>query len=297
MARLSTKDGKPVWRTDSMDVPRPMLIDPNKSPKEEIWHYCYICSHVWLNKYRVWSVAKEPIEQLEQDCLLATYLELRRRVRIGKYNRNYSFYLNVRSCALSKVGKLVEAWIDEQRQTNDLLDVNADIGFDDYNRPITIADRIDHAPKWLTDYDTNKQFQTRYWQDYCLPYQRCKALERELNDAYEAYVTDCSDLCIEDVVPREAWIRRHFPSELDMVLNPDDMTFKDGHERIIKSDYTRSYYVRNRERILENARRRKAATTRSQGRPRKVPKTEEERIRQEKMHEYYLLNKAKKEGA
>lgn len=286
-----------MWRTDSMDVPRPMLIDPNKSPKEEIWHYCYICSHVWLNKYRVWSVAKEPIEQLEQDCLLATYLELRRRVRIGKYDRNYSFYLNVRSCALSKVGKLVDAWIDEQRQTNDLLDVNADIGFDDYNRPITIADRIDHAPKWLTESDTNKKYQEKAWEEYSYPYARAMALKHELNDAYEAYVTDCCDLGVDDTVPREEWLRRHFPSELDMVLNPDDMTFKDGHERIIKSDYTRSYYVRNRERILENARRRKAATTRSQGRPRKVPKTEEERIRQEKMHEYYLLNKAKKEGA
>ena len=297
MARLSTKDGKPVWRTDSIDVPRPMLIDPNKSPKEEIWRYCYICSHVWLNKYRVWSEAKEPIEQLEQDCLMATYIELRRRVRIDKYDRRYSFYLNVRSCALSKVGKLVEAWIDEQRQTNDLLDVNADIGFDDYNRPITIADRIDHAPKWLTDYDTNQKYQKKEWQEYCLPYQRCKALERELNDAYEAYVTDCSDLCIEDVVPREAWIRRHFPSELDMVLNPEGMTFKDGHERVANSDYTRSYYVRNRDRILENARRRKVSPTRPQGRPKKVPKTEEELAHQEKMHKYYLERKAKKEGA
>lgn len=296
MARLSAKDGKPVWRPDNMDVPRPMLIDPNKSPNEEIWRYCYICSHVWLNKYRVWSEAKEPIEQLEQDCLMATYLELRRRVRLGKYNRNYSFYLNVRSCALSKVGKVVAAWLEEQRQTNDLIDVDSNIGFDDYNKPIKFSDRIDHVPTWLTDYDTNQKYQTRNWQEYCLPYQRVKALERELDDAYDAYVTDCCDFGVTVIVPREAWIRRHFPSELDLVLNPDGMTFKDGHERIIKSDYMRSYYVRNRERILENARRRKVAPTRSQGRPKKEPKTEAERLKQEQMHQYYLERKAKKEG-
>lgn len=296
MARLSVKDGKAVWRTDNMDVPKPMLIDPNKSPKEEIWRYCYICSHVWLNKYKVWSEAKEPIEQLEQDCLMATYLELRRRVRLGKYNRKYTFYLNVRSCAFSKVGQIVAAWIEEQRQINDLVDVDANIGYDDYNKPIALVERLDHAPTWLTDYDTNKQFQTRDWQEYCLPYQRCKALERELNDAYEAYMTDCSDFGITGIVPREAWLRRHFQTELDLVLHPEGMAFKDGHERVSTSDYTRSYYVRNRERILENARRRKMAPTRPQGRPKKQTKTEAERFKQLQMHEYYLQRKAKKEG-
>ena len=297
MARVSVKDGKTVWRPDNMDVPRPMLIDPNKSPKEEIWRYCHICSHVWLNKYRVWSEEKEPIEQLEQDCMMATYLELRRRVRTGKYDRRYSFYLNTRSCAFSKVGKIVEAWIAEQRQLNDMIDVNSDIGYDDYNKTIALVDRIVNAPTWLTDYDTNQKYRKREWQEYCLPYQRVRALELELNDAYDAYLTDCCDLGITDIIPREVWLRRHFQAELDLVLNPDGMAFKDGHERISNSDYTRSYYLRNRERILENARRRKMSPARPQGRPKKEPNTDAERLKQEQMHQYYLSRKDKKKEA
>lgn len=192
--------GRVAWMATNGKV-KYMLIDPNKTPKEEIWRFCRACSNVWLNKSRIYSYDQQAIEDLETDSMIRTYHVLLRRVREGRYRRDLSFYLNVRSCAWEAVSHCISAFQTQARHSKitESLESEAVDG-------IPYSNIISYSNTFLTDSD---DYRNRRAIDPWLlkhPKRRARAMEEYMVSEYFRYVEECLEYGIEDVLAMDKWI-------------------------------------------------------------------------------------------
>lgn len=95
------------------------LIDPNKTAQENLWD----CVRVNAMAYRTKAVAHglkltyDEWEEAISDVTMAAVRMFMSRLRTGRYDRNFSFFLNVRSCVRSMFYATVSLYIKRYVQT------------------------------------------------------------------------------------------------------------------------------------------------------------------------------------
>ena len=198
MARLSTKNGKSLWRPDNIDVPRPMLIDPTANPKDEIWRFLRVCVSVWLSKSRVYSTSEDEIRDLESTCLMLAYHYLLKLVREGKYNRKVSFYLNCRGCAWAAVSNGLSAYFTQVKRNKKICSTDVEIG------GAPLINSISFANTFLTDSDDIKK-RERPLSSYKYAKTRNLEAQKRLYDDWLRVIEDCDEMGLDGPESFEKW--------------------------------------------------------------------------------------------
>lgn len=247
MARLSYKRGCPVYFPDRIDVPKHVTLLPELSPMENLWRIINMQVSVWLNWYKVFSLSKEMMEELEQTARTVVFVEFRRRVLKGEYDRSRDLWMNLRSVCWSKMSHaILEPWFKRIKQLDNAVDGDEIIGEDDHSTNTRFSLMASHkAPRLLTDDDTNPQGSrtlTAPLESYKGFALKARAVNARIDDQYLRYLELCDETGIQPI-DKESWITDNISQEWQEIRtiagNPD-----------IKPDRSspmyQSWYKRNR---------------------------------------------------
>lgn len=174
-----------------------VLLKPELSPIENCWRVVRLQALIWLAKYRVWSAQQSDLEELIQDAQIAVYNELKRRVRLGQYDRSRSFWINVRSCALAVIGShVVRVWknkVDRRSAIEDATEV--------YKSTTS-------GVKFRTDSDDRPDLADS-WDPKARKCSKVMVARRVVEDAYDKYVEDCIEFGV-DRMDKVEWILSNY---------------------------------------------------------------------------------------
>lgn len=162
MARQTwSASGREIWRPDDITVGT-FLLDPNKTPMQNLWDLIYAQTSIWLNKYQVWSYDKSDIEALEQDLRMTIFIKFRQKVWDGEYDRRYSIYLQVRSVAWSVCGNCIKLFMKniEQRNNNISSDLFVQSGDEEDIRIVDTLTENDIG-KYYSEYERRREADSR----------------------------------------------------------------------------------------------------------------------------------------
>lgn len=182
---------------------------------DNVWRLAYICSHVWMSKYRLFAYTKEEMEDIENHCLLNTYTTFLTMVRTGSYSREHSMYLNMRSAAWSAVGRYMHS---KRTQKSKLAAETISLGHVDVENCgegwlSTIAS--ERIPKMLTDYEIKRLTAERVKKKKALSgvkivneklsiAARERMAKKAEENAYWEYLEECAEFGI-DAVDRDSF--------------------------------------------------------------------------------------------
>ena len=248
-------DGSIVWLPEYFQVPDPVLLLPELSPMENAWRVVDICAAVWLSKFKVWASEKEDMEDLEQAARFMTMQELVRRVRKKKYNRKYSFYLNVRSCAYSiMLHRVIDPWVAHIKERDNMLDGNGPASLSKCDENFTLYDVISMNRQhcWVTE--AEKRYKHIDWQDAERPGDKIRLLDKQIEEDYAQHCDDCVEFGVEPF-DKATFIDTNYTDEEKALFNTrrykhnaymreyarrkmDDPEF-----RARKQEYNRQYYA------------------------------------------------------
>lgn len=310
---MHTSSGVTYWPA-AINAHRNVLLLPELSPMENLWRYIYYQVLIWTNKAHIHSSSRETLEELLQDISVRVYLDIRRRVRDKTYSREHSLWLNVRSSAWSIVHKCIENWIEEQKQREKTVcaDNLVRIGTEEEG-DVTYYDNVSVGCKYITDAELKEDDD---WRRRTMKCSRVRMVRRILDDEYNKYIDDCEEFGIKERLNKVEWLLKNYEGTEELALQYG------GNYKGPWTEYRKTYTTRHPERVREsimkwrnqhrdeyNAYQRAYRRIKTSvkdidvktkpskaGRPKKVCKTEAERLKQEQMHEYYLRRKAKKEG-
>lgn len=222
--------GRPLWKPDQITVGR-FRLDPEQSPMENLWRLIRAQASIWLAKYDVYTFdGPEPVDDLYYSLCLVIYLELRRRVWQGDYNRNFSLYLNVRSCAWAKTGTLLKKWKAEQDKIHSTLNLDQLLLGEPDSAPKTLCDTISYEEGHLSyrsQSEINKESKRRQRQRHnakSLADPSVNVLKREAmlrrmqrvrdakeqQDEYDRYVSECEFFGLEDHLDYDSFVRQNY---------------------------------------------------------------------------------------
>ena len=225
-----TDKGIPIWKPDRVTVRGKVLLDPALSPMENLWKVIRIQASIWLARYKVYSLeGPEEVDDLFYSLCLAIFLELRRRVWNGTYDRKFTLYLSVRSCAWSVTGKLLKQWRAEQITRNETLNLDQLLQGDPDNSLKTLGDTVSYEEgrlSYVSDNEANNRRCAEYRAKHrakvanTLVYKQkseamLRAMQRvrdakEQQDEYDRYLSDCEFFGIEDHLDYESFIRQNY---------------------------------------------------------------------------------------
>lgn len=175
-----------------------VLLKPELSPMENCWRIVRLQALIWLAKYRVWSAQKSDLEELIQDAQIAIYNELKRRVRLGQYDRSRSFWINVRSCALAVIGShVVREWTAKVNRRSAIEDATE------------IYKSTTSGFKFRTDSDDRRDTADS-WNPKARKCTKVLVATRVVNDAYDKYVEDCIEFGVKDRMDKVEWILSNY---------------------------------------------------------------------------------------
>ena len=273
MAHLVKKsDGSLAWYPEYYKIRGPVLLDPELSPMENAWRVVDICSSVWLNKFHVWAERKEDMEDLEMSARLITMKELIRRVKNGLYDRNYSFYMNTRSCCFSKMQHgIIEPWVKHIKEREGMLDGNAPASLTKCDEDFTLYDVVSTKPmhRWFTE--AERRYQCKDWWEFGREGDRLRVLQKQIDGEYDDYCSDCSEFGVAPI-SKEQFISNdnYTEDELKLLFTPPDR--RTGYMREynrrqmqnpIKAEKRRAYYRNyaraHKEELKEKRKKKKAA--------------------------------------
>ena len=222
--------GRPLWKPDQITIGK-FRLDPAQSPMENLWRLIRAQASIWLAKYDVYTFdGPEPVDDLYYSLCLAIYLELRRRVWLGEYNRNFSLYLNVRSCAWAKTGTMLKQWKKDQDKIHSTLNLDQLLLGDADSAPKTLGDTISYEEGHLSyrsKSEINVESKRRHRQRHnakslanpAINAKRREAMlkmmqrvrdTKEQQDEYDKYVSECEFFGIEDRLDYESFIRQNY---------------------------------------------------------------------------------------
>ena len=229
MARQTwSASGREIWRPDDITIGK-FLLDPNKTPMQNLWDLIYSQSSIWLNKYQVWSYDKSDIEALEQDLRMAIFIKFRQKVCDGEYDRRYSLYLNVRSVAWSVCSHCIKLFLKDIEQRNNCISSDSFIRGCD-GEDMRIVDTLtenDIAKYYSTnerkrDYDNKRKYDRRHSVDPDPIRQRRRdAMLRYFNkiknpqyrrNAYDDYLGECEFFGIRPL-DYQSFVRQNFQQD------------------------------------------------------------------------------------
>lgn len=190
--------GRVAYIPDKIVVKR-MLIDPNASPKDEIWRFLKVCVSVWLNKSRVWSYSEDDILDLESTCLVLAYRNLLKLVREGKYNRKVSFYLNCRGCSWAAVSNGLSAYFTQVKHNKNICSTDVET-----REGIPLISSISVANTFMTDGD-KRAMHERPLSSYKFAKTREIEAQKRLYDDWLRVVEDCEEMGLEGPESFEKW--------------------------------------------------------------------------------------------
>ena len=212
-------DGRPYWRPDQTTVGK-FELDPRQTPMENLFRLCRVQAIIWLAKYVVYSYdGPEVVDDLLSSLMLSIFLDVRRKVWDGTYNRRYSLYHNVRSSAWGLTSNLLKQWVREQEQIHSLLDVDQYLGDTD----VSLGDLLTYEHNKL-NYKRKSETQSmrrekqranstltptphqRAMRQYWAKIHGVQAHE----DAYLHYLEDCEEFGV-DPMSREDFLQANFP--------------------------------------------------------------------------------------
>lgn len=246
MSHQSFYNNSVVWRPDTCTVPKHMIIDANAAPMDEVWRFVRTCCQVFMAKWKIWSYSKDDIDELEQNIYMHCYFLLVWRVRNGRYNRLYSFYHNVRSCAMSTVSSEIRAWLPKIKDK--LNNVNIEqrvVGADE--RGIRLIDTLSARPTWRTSAEFKNK--PKELPDV-LTQKDASTLRRVIDNDYYSYLDDCEEFCVENVLSEDEFIRNNY----------SDREYEIYHTHTDDAEYRRKYKAKCR---AERRRKQIEAATRS----------------------------------
>lgn len=259
MAHLYKKsDGSLVWLPEYVQVPDPVLLDPELSPMQNAWRVVDICASVWLSKFKVWATEKEDMEDLEQMARMMTMKELVRRVRKKKYNRKYSFYLNCRSCAYSiMLHRVIDPWVAHIKEREAMLDGHSPASLQKCDENFTLYDVVSSKRQhfWITD--AEKRYQHIDWHDAERPGDKIRLFEQQINEDYDQHCDDCEEFGL-DPVDKDSFIDENYTDEekalFDSKLYKHNAYMRDYTKRKMsdpefrarKQEYNRKYYQKKK---------------------------------------------------
>jgi hypothetical protein len=229
MARLSYKRGCPVYFPDRIDVPKKVTLLPELSPMENLWRIIDMQVSVWLNWYKVFSISKEMMEELEQTARTVVFVEFRRRVLKGEYDRTRNLWMNLRSVCWSKMSHgILEPWFKRLKQLDNTVDGDEVISQDDHGTNTRFSLIPSHkAPRLLTDDDTNPQDSrtlTVPLESYKGFARKARAVNARIEDQYLRYLELCDEHGIQPI-DKESWITDNISQEWQEIRtiagNPD----------------------------------------------------------------------------
>lgn len=238
MARLSYKNGHSVWFPDRIDVPKGVLLRPELSPMENLWRLIDMTASVWLNWAKLYAEHKEDMEELEQQARLVIFVEFRRRVLKGEYNRSFNLWQNLRSVAWSKFShSIVEPWLECIKIRQQELDGNEVISDKDHGGATLYSLIADGStPRFHTDSDSKK---TRDVDSYKTYWNKHKAYVVLVDDEYMQYVELCDENKVKPMEFRP-WLESNY-SESDIRLY--DGTDDPANDASKPKSATREYWI------------------------------------------------------
>lgn len=271
MAHLAKKGEALVWFPEYYKIRGPVLLDPELTPMQNAWRVVDICASVWLNAFHVWSETKEDLEDLEQTARLVVMNELRRRVKKGLYDRKYSFYMNVRSCAMSKMQHgVIEPWLKHIRERDNLLDGNAPANKTICDEMFTRFDVLSTKPihRWITD--AEHRYKTRDWWTYVREGDQVRSLQNQVDNEYDDYCSDCLEFGVTPIAKDDFTKSNYTEDELKLLFTPPDkhIAYMREYNRKQMQDpikaekrraYSRNYARKHKEEIKANKEKKKAA--------------------------------------
>lgn len=232
LTRSSLYNYHTVYRPITVSVPKNMLIRADASPRDEIYRFIKTCVLVYLAKCGAWSYREEDIDELIANCLMHCYFLLVWRVKHGRYRKDLSFYLNVRSCAMSTVSSEYRSWLP--RIKDKLNNVNIEqrvVGSDE--RGVRLIDTLSAKPAWRT----SAEFKNKPKELPDVLTQRdANILRRVIDNDYYSYLDDCEEFGI-DVLSIDEFIRNNY----------SDREYEIYHTDSSSTEYRRAYKAKCRD--------------------------------------------------
>ena len=270
MARLIFKEGKSVWWPDYYKVSEDVKLDPKLSPMQNCWKIIDLQVSIWLNRFKAHSETEDRMIDLEQSCRVAVYSELLRRVRKKQYDRKFSFWLNVRSCAWSCVGRVFKQWADANKLRLNEIDGNALINDDPASHSHeTFFDMIssESVPRLRTDSEYSTKITD--WHEAIRKCDQQRILNESIVDDYSRYCEDCEELGVEPIDKVTFVLKSYTNEEHDLLkYDPPKRTqYNRKYMQKLRSDpvrlerrraYDRAYHAKRK--AEKEAKKKKAAT-------------------------------------
>lgn len=197
-----------------------ILLRPDWTWQENVWHFIDITVGIFLAKAKVWSYDRELIEELEQTCKLRTYLRLKDIVHRGLYAYEFSFYHNCRSCAWAAVSNVIYLWKHYVVEIPALtVDIDAPItGPNVKSDDLSLADTLatHEVTKLRTSYDCKLQSAYKRGKKHSLDDVQRGSKEfpqvwRAITEEqYDYYLQSCVEYGIEPL-DHDSFIKKNFP--------------------------------------------------------------------------------------
>ena len=194
MSRRVVKSGVEYWFPDRYDAKARELLDPELSPRENLWAMIHKVTCIWLTKAHVYATAKEDMDDLEAEVRMATYYRLQYLVRTKKYRREYSMWVNCTRACWSICNAHIQRWFNRIHEKNKHL--CGDMAVDGTDVPL--FDLISFCPTLVTSSE-NWSAQKMRWQDAQHPYKRWKKINEMADEEYMEYAESCFDLGVQPV--------------------------------------------------------------------------------------------------
>lgn len=217
---------------------------------------------MFMAKWRIWSYSKDDVDELEQNIYMHCYFLLVWRVRNGRYNRQYSFYHNVRSCAMSTVASEVRSWLPKIKTKLNLVNIEKTV---EGTEALRLIDTLSERPQWKTSGETKEICNGRRYRD--LPdkvtQKNAQTLRRYIDADYAAYIDDCEEFCISTRLTLDEYIKSNYTDEEYQIYKTNTDTVEYRRERrrkqreaAKKSNY--AHYDLHKERCREAMRKLRA---------------------------------------
>ena len=172
---------------------------------------------MWLAKWNVWSYRQEDVDELEQNIYMHCYFLLVWRVRHGRYNRKFSFYHNVRSCAMSTVSSEIRSWLPRIKDKLNNVDIEQRVVGSD-ERGIRLIDTLSAKPALRTSAEFKKKPQEL---PDVLTQKDASMLRRVIDNDYYSYLDDCEEFGVENVLNIDEFIRNNYSDEAYEIYHTD----------------------------------------------------------------------------
>lgn len=267
MARQVFIHGEPQWWPDYYVVNK-VKLEPSLTPMQNCWKVIDLQVSIWLNRFKAHSETEDRMLDLEQSCRVAVYSELLRRVRKGQYDRKYSFWLNIRSCAWSCVGRVFRQWVNANKLRINEVDGTALISDDSADHSsVTFFDMVatESVPRLIT----SSEFRQKRidWRDAAKLGGKLRSLHDQSEDDYSRYCEDCAELGIQPVNQIVFITKSYNEQEQGMLADYApyqeyqrqkrwlDKARANPNYKFNRRRYNKAYYEQHKDEI--NARRRK----------------------------------------